>query len=116
VYEFKLIVKNAAADHPTIYSKNITTTYSAGIAQIVVPINDIVSISGAPLVEANFNIQNNIIHSNPVASSITSLEVTESQNLVINFKAVESVTGTWQDLDDDVISHLFISIVLEDVV
>jgi len=29
---------------------------------------------------------------------------------------VESVTGTWQDLDDDVISHLFISIVLEDVV
>jgi hypothetical protein len=35
-----------------------------------------------------------------------------SENLVINFKAVQSTTGTWSNLSGEVVTHIFISIVI----
>ncbi len=96
--------------NPVIYSKNITTTYTAGLAEVTIPIIDIVSVSGQTLTEENFNIQHSILHSNPVASSIFGISVTSS-NIIITFKAVESSSGAWQALDEEVLTHIFISIV-----
>jgi hypothetical protein len=38
--------------------------------------------------------------------------LTSGENLVINFNAVESVSGTWSDLTGEVVTHIFISIVI----
>jgi hypothetical protein len=102
--------------NPTIYSKAFLTTYSDGVGQIVIPISDIVTSSGTPLTAANFNVQYSIAHDNPVASSmmIPALDIDSGpggDNLIINLKAVEYVSGTWQDLDEGVTTHIFITIV-----
>lgn len=97
---------------PAIYSKNILTTYTSGVAQITIPINDIVTVSGAPLTASNFNVQYSISHTNPIASSMTIPALSGSENLVINFKAVQSTTGTWSNLSGEVVTHIFISIVI----
>jgi hypothetical protein len=98
--------------NPTVYSKRFLTTYSDGVAQIVIPISDIVTVSGTPLTAANFSVQYSIAHTKPVSSAmqIPSLLGSGTQ-LVINFSAVESVSGTWQDLDEGVTTHIFITIV-----
>jgi hypothetical protein len=97
---------------PTIYSKNILTTYTNGVAEIIVPINDIVIVSGAPLEASNFNVQYSISHTNPIASSMSIPALTSGENLVIDFKAVQSTSGTWSNLSGEVITHIFISIVI----
>jgi hypothetical protein len=43
--------------NPTIYSENHLTTYTAGAASIVIPIADIVTVTGTPLTAENFNVQ-----------------------------------------------------------
>ena len=97
---------------PTIYSKRFLTTYSDGTAQIVIPISDIVTVSGTPLTAANFSVQYSIAHTNPVSSAMQIPSISGSgTQLVINFSAVESVSGTWQDLDEGVTTHIFITIV-----
>ena len=45
-----------------------------------------------------------------MAASLSLLSVVSS-NLVADFKAVESDSGTWQDLDSTVTMHLTISVV-----
>jgi hypothetical protein len=98
--------------NPTIYSKAFLTTYSAGVGEIVIPISDIVTSSGTPLTAANFNVQYSIAHTNPVASSMQIPGLVGSgEQLVINFSAVEYLSGTWQDLDEGVTTHIFITIV-----
>lgn len=98
--------------NPTIYSKNLVTLYSAGIAQIIIPISDIVTVSGSPLTASNFNIQYSILNSDPVASSISTVEVSGVDNLIINLKAAEFSSGTWVNLSGEVITNIFISIVI----
>ncbi len=94
--------------NPTLYSKTNITTYVAGEAEIVIPISTITSTSG--LTASNFNVQYSIAHINPTASSMTISEVVDN-NLTINFKALE-YDGGWSDLEAEVTTHLFISIVL----
>jgi hypothetical protein len=102
--------------NPTIYSKNYLTTFTSGVAEIVIPVSDIITITGAPLSAENFSIQYSIAHDNPVASSMT-IPALAGNNLVINFKAVEHRldidSGPYQDwalLNAEVVTHIFISI------
>jgi hypothetical protein len=102
--------------NPVIYSETHLTTYTAGAAQISIPISNIVTTSGTPLTAENFNIQYSIAHSNPLASSMSIPALAGSgTNLVINFNAVEydddSGPAEWIPLDGTVTTHLFISIV-----
>jgi hypothetical protein len=98
---------------PTLYSKNHTTTFASGEASITIPIANIVTVSGTPLVASNFNIQYSIESVNPLASSIEVPALAGAgTNLVINFNAVKSVSGTWSNLTGEVKIHLFISLVV----
>lgn len=97
--------------NPTIYSKNILTTYSNGDASITIPISDIITSTATPLIAENFNVQYSIISDNPIASSISiPALIGDGEDLVINFKAVE-YDGSWVDLDGQVTTHLHITIV-----
>ena len=101
--------------NPTIYSENHLVIFESGTAEIVIPISDIITITGTPLSADNFSIQYSISHDNPIASSMTIPALVydssgEADNLVINFTAVESTAGVWSDLDAEVVIHTFISI------
>jgi len=100
---------------PTIYSQLHTTTYVDGVAQIVIPISNIVTVTGSPLASTNFAVQYSIAHSNPIASSVVvPALVGAGTNLVLDFSAVEYTGSAWQNLDEEVTTHLFISIVLDE--
>ena len=102
--------------NPTIYNKLHTTTYVDGEASITIPISDIVTVTGSPLTANNFVVQYSISHTHAVASTVTvPALVGDGSNLVLNFKGVEyhpeSGPTEWIDLDEEVITHLFISVV-----
>lgn len=102
--------------NPTIYNKLHTTTYVNGEASITIPISDIVTVTGSPLTANNFVVQYSISHTHAVASTVTvPALVGDGSNLVLNFKAVEyhpeSGPTEWIDLDEEVITHLLISVV-----
>jgi hypothetical protein len=96
--------------NPTIYSENHLTTYTDGAASIVIPIADIVTVTGAPLTAENFNVQYSIAHDNPVASGMA-VPTLVGTNLTINFTAAEYSGSTWSDFSGEVVTHLFITIV-----
>jgi len=104
--------------NPTIYSVNYDTTFEDGDAQIVIPIEDIVTISGTPLTAENFNVKYSIAHTNPIASSMEIPPIAGS-DLIINLHAVEYDSSSWIPLGDtgtytsgvEVTTHLQITIV-----
>ena len=96
--------------NPTIYSENHLTTYTSGAASIVIPIADIVTVTGSPLTAENFNVQYSISHDNPVASTMA-VPTLVGTNLTINFTAVEYSGSTWSNFSGEVVTHLFITIV-----
>lgn len=98
--------------NPVLYSETHLTTYSAGTAQITIPISNIVTATGTALTADNFNVQYSIAYSNPLASSMSIPALAGAEtDLVINFSAVEYDGTDWIDLVGDVTTHLFISIV-----
>jgi hypothetical protein len=98
---------------PTLYSKRHTVTFASGEASITVPIANIVTVSGTPLTASNFNVQYSIENTVPIASSVEVPALAGAgTNLVINFNAVKSVSGTWSNLTGEVKIHLFISLVV----
>jgi hypothetical protein len=107
------------AVNPTLYSKLHTTTYVDGEASITIPISDIVTVTGSPLTANNFAVQYSISHTHAVASTVTVPALAGAgTNLVLNFKAAEyhpeSGASDWIDLNEEVITHLFISVVEAD--
>jgi hypothetical protein len=96
--------------NPTIYSENHLTTYTDGAASIVIPIADIVTVTGTPLTAENFNVQYSIAHDNPVATGMA-VPTLVGTNLTINFTAAEYSGNTWSDFSGEVVTHLFITIV-----
>jgi len=105
--------------NPTIYSENAVTTFEDGDAQIVIPVGDIVTISGTPLTAENFNVKYSIAHENPIASSME-IPALAGSNLTINLHAVEyDASSSWVALGDtasytsgvQVTTHLQITIV-----
>ena len=100
---------------PTLYSQLHTTTYVDGVAQVVIPFSNIVTVTGSPLASNNFVVQYSIAHDNPIASSVVvPALVGAGTNLVLDFSAVEYTGSVWQNLDEEVTTHLFISIVLDE--
>ena len=112
--------------NPTIYSGNFLTTFTSGAATILIPISDIIDITGTPLSADNFSVQYTIAHDNPIASSMTIPALVDTggsgptgDNLIINLKAVEHRTdvdsgpyGDWALLNAEVVVHVFISILV----
>ena len=96
---------------PTIYTEVRTTVFTSGNAAINIPISSISSVTG--LTAVNFAVRYSIAHSNPIASSMQIPALSGSgDTLVVNLKAVESSSGTGQNLSGEVAVHLFISIVV----
>jgi hypothetical protein len=97
---------------PTVYSTNYDVTFESGSAEVVIPIADIVTVTGTPLTAENFSVQYSIAHTNPVASSMQIPPlVGAGDNLVINLEAVEYASSTWSALDEAVTVHINITIV-----
>ena len=98
--------------YPSVYSENAQVTFESGLAEVIIPISEIVTVTGTPLTSDNFSIQYSIAHTNPVASSmqIPAL-VGAGDNLIINLNAVEYASSTWSGLDESVTIHFNITIV-----
>lgn len=98
--------------YPSVYSENAQVTFEAGSAEVVIPVADIVTVTGTPLLSENFSVQYSIAHTNPVASAmqIPAL-VGAGTNLVINLEAVEYAGAAWSALDESVTIHFNITIV-----
>ena len=98
--------------YPTVYSTNYDVTFEAGSAEVVIPISDIVTVTGSPLVAENFSVQYSIAHTNPVASAMQIPPLAGAgDNLVINLEAIEYVSSAWSALDEPVTVHINITIV-----
>lgn len=100
--------------NPTIYSKLHTVNFNAGslayagTGTIVIPITDISTSAG--LTAENFNVQYSIQNTKPLASSISSVEISGT-DLVINLEASE-YDGTWDAFYDEVSVHIFVSVMI----
>jgi hypothetical protein len=100
--------------NPTIYSKIHTVTFASGTSayagngSIVIPITDISTAAG--LTAENFNVQHSIQNSNPIASSLSSVEISGT-DLIISLEASE-YDGTWGPFDEETSVHIFISVVI----
>ena len=97
--------------NPALHARLDTTVdFTSGTSNtILVPISSIVTVTGAPLVASDFNVQHNLQYSNVTSSSISNIQVSGS-NLAITLKAME-YSGSWQALTaSDVKVHLFISV------
>lgn len=97
--------------NPVIYSKTYSANFVDGIANIIIPISDIVTVTGSPLIADNFHINCTINNANPIALSISDISV-GSTDLSFNLNAVESASGIWANLAGEGIdSYLTIAIV-----
>lgn len=99
--------------NPVLYSKLHTVNFSGGAGTLSILISNIITVSGTPLTAENFNVQYQITHNNPVASSMSIPALgLEATNLDIDFVAKEHDGTDWVDLDGDFTVHVFISIVI----
>jgi hypothetical protein len=98
--------------YPSVYSTNYDVTFESGSAEVIIPISDIVTVTGTPLVAENFSVQYSIAHTSPVASAMQIPPLVGSgDNLIINLEAVEYVSSAWSALDEPVTVHFNITIV-----
>jgi hypothetical protein len=95
--------------NPTIYSKNYSVTFTSGTGDIVIPISDITAAETA-FVADNFSVQYSIAHDKPVSSAM-SIPAIAGDDLTINLEAVEYDSGSWSGLNEEVVVHVFITIV-----
>jgi len=100
---------------PNTWSSNRSPTFVNGQVQINIPVVSIVSSSQmANLSASDFNIQHNILNSNPTSSALSvGALVTEGDTIVLplTIKAVEYSGGTWSNLAGQKTVHLFITMV-----
>jgi hypothetical protein len=109
------------AVNPVIYSENHLTEFKTtdpGAGRITIPISQIVITSATTLTANNFNIQYEIQHNNPTASSISGVSVESSggyDNLLIDIEAIQYASSAWTPLgtetDLEVKIHVFITMV-----
>ena len=98
--------------YPTSFSINYDVTFESGSAEVVIPIDDIITVTGTPLTAENFSVQYSIAHTSPVSSSMQIPPLVGlGDNLVINLEAVEYVSSAWSALDEPVTVHFNITIV-----
>ena len=100
--------------NPTVYSKLHTVTFASGTSayagngSVVIPISDISTSSG--LTAENFNVQYSIQNTKPLASSVSSIQISGT-DLVINLEASE-YDGTWGAFDAEVSVNIFVSVMI----
>lgn len=100
--------------NPGIYSKRYTVTFAsgtsayAGSGSIIIPIANISTAAG--LTASNFNVQYSIQNAKPLASSISSIQISGT-DLVINLEASE-YDGTWGPFDAEVSVNIFVSVMI----
>lgn len=109
------------AINPVIYSENHLTEFkstSPGNGRITIPISQIVKTSGTTLTANNFNVQYEIQHNNPTASSISGVSIASAggyDNLLIDINAIQYISNSWSPLgtgtDLQVKIHVFITMV-----
>jgi hypothetical protein len=99
--------------NPTIYGELHLTTYDTGTGEVIIPIENIVTVTGGALTANQFVVQHSVAHTNPVATSISRQSIV-GDNLVLEFEAVEYTGSAWQPLDELVTMHIFINIRPED--
>lgn len=98
--------------NPAIYSTIQTLSFTSGSASTIIPISNIVTVTGSPLTASNFNVQFQIEGTNPIAAAMEIPALAGAgTNLVINFDAVQYSGGSWSALTGSKTVHLFISIV-----
>lgn len=97
---------------PTTYSVNYDVTFTAGSGQVVIPVSNIVTVTGTPLVADNFSIQYSILGADPTASSISGVSISGS-NLIIDLDAIKYSGGSWSALAGTITVHLHITIVVD---
>ena len=98
--------------YPTSFSINYDVTFESGSAEVVIPIDDIITVTGTPLTAENFSVQYSIAHTSPVSSSMQIPPLVGlGDNLVINLEAVEYVSSAWSALDEPVTVHFNITII-----
>lgn len=95
--------------NPTIFSKNYSVVFTSGSGSITIPIADITSAETA-FVADNFSVQYSIAHTNPVASAMA-IPAIAGEDLTINIEAAEYASSAWSALDEEVVVHVFITIV-----
>jgi hypothetical protein len=99
--------------NPPLYSKLNTVNFVAGSAELEILISNIATATGTPFTANNFNVQYQIINTNPISCSMTIPPLAgDESTLVINLKAVEYDGTSWADLDGDYTIHTFISVMI----
>lgn len=98
--------------YPTSFSTNYDVTFESGTAEVIIPIDDILTVTGSSLTADNFSVQYSIAHEHPVASSMQIPPlVGAGDNLVINLDAIEYVSSAWSQLDEPVTVHFNITVI-----
>jgi len=100
---------------PNTYSENLSRTFSNGEIEINIPLAAIVPTDQIGNYTAeNFNVQCNVLNSNPVSLSVTINEIQISDSLVslpITIKAIEYVDSEWSNITGQKTVHLSITVV-----
>lgn len=101
---------------PNTYSTNENVSFVDGAVEIWIPLSSITGKSGQTMIDASkFNVQYSIISQDPIASSISIGDVTDSQtgiwSLPITISAVEFVSNSWSNVSGQKAVHLFVTMV-----
>jgi hypothetical protein len=100
---------------PNIYSENTQRTFTDGQIQVNIPLAAIVpSDQLGSYTAASFNIQCNVLNTNPTSIGLTVSEISIVNDLVslpITIKAAEYSGGEWVDVAGTKTVHLFITVV-----
>jgi hypothetical protein len=120
LYQYKAEPGGAVWQHilkltPSMYAKNIVTSFVNGVSTIPVPIFDIITSTTdiSNISELNFSVQCQVIGVKPVAASInlSALDDSDIVNLPITITASEYSEGAWQLLSGTKTVHLMITVV-----
>ena len=100
---------------PNTYSENLSRTFSGGEVEINIPLSAILpSDQIGSYTAENFNVQCNVLNTNPVSLAVTVGEIQFFDSLIslpITIKAIEYVDSEWSDVAGQKMVHLSITVV-----
>jgi hypothetical protein len=83
--------------NPAIFNALYSVNFVDGEAEISIPITNITTLTASYTID-NFAVEFSFQHDNPI-SAVISNKLVVSNNLVLDFKAIEFVDGNWEDLN-----------------
>lgn len=100
---------------PNVYSETYTENFTNGVWEKNLPVSAIVPLDQIPnIASSNFNIQHNILGTEPISSSLEIGAITTVDDLLIlpiTIRAIKYSSGTWSNLTGQQTVHLFITVV-----